>query len=132
MQAITIAIGKAGVNYFAHHYLIDNLIGLLSKLTPPGKSIDNIASFEWGIAHRYKYSNISIRLDNGSLRGFTPGFQSLAQGVTSDAKKTPIFTLKFDARNFSAHYNWTENYHWDHWWGEMVDFELVQHHEDGD
>ena len=109
MQAITIAIGKAGVNFFANHYLVDNLIKLLGGLAPPPRRLQ-IPDFHIGVGLT-QYSNIWVSLTNGSLRDFRPTFQSITQGVTEDAQKTPIFKLTFLAHNLSAYYKWNESFH---------------------
>jgi hypothetical protein len=116
MQAIAISIGKNGINFFAQHYLVGTLLQLLGKLTPPDRAIP-IPDFRWndGTISYYKYSQISVSLANGGLHNFSPKFDAIIQGV--DSKSTPIFTLTFEADNFSAQYAWTENYHWEHWTG---------------
>src|SRR5262245_53405930 len=116
MQAIAIGIGKNGVNFFAQKYLVGTLLQLLGKLTPPARTIP-VPDFRWndGTISYYQYSNISVLLSNGALHNFSPKFDSIVQGV--DSKSTPIFTLTFEADNFSVQYPWTENYHWEHWTG---------------
>jgi hypothetical protein len=133
MQAITIAIGKAGVNFFAQHYLVGNLINLLNKLAPPNNTIP-VPNFAWnpGPFTSWGYSNISIALSEGSLVNFAPTFQSVAQGVTSDSKKTPIFTVTLEANNFSANYHWVESYHYDHYWKTWMGKVPIDHHSSGD
>ena len=112
MQAIAIGIGKTGINFFAQHYLVGTLLQLLGKLTPPPRTIP-VPDFQYdpGPSVIMKYSNISVLLANGGLHNFSPKFDSIVQGV--DSKSTPIFTLTFEADNFSAQYGWTENYHWE-------------------
>jgi hypothetical protein len=114
MQAITIAIGKTGIEFFAEHYLSNTLVTLLSKLKPsPDRNI-SVPGFKWPLGTAaYTYSNINVILSNGTLNQFKPIYKSITQGVTSDAKKTPIFTLTLEADNFSAQYDWLERYHWD-------------------
>ncbi|KJV06545.1 hypothetical protein [Methylocucumis oryzae] len=114
MQGITIAIGKTGIQFFTQNYLVGTLVTLLGKLAPPNRTIQ-VANFKTYPSYQVEidYSAISIVLSNGSLIGFSPTFKTVTQGVADDSAKTPIFTLTFAAGNFSAKYDWQENYHWD-------------------
>ena len=49
MQAITIAIGKNGIQFFAQALIGDQLIQLVSRMAPPDKQID-IDSFTIGVS----------------------------------------------------------------------------------
>ena len=119
MQAITIAVGKNGINFFAQHYLSATLSNLLAQLAPPNKTI-GVPNFNYSSGQDWwEYSNVSIGLSNGSLRNFSAAFQNVIQGVSQDGKNTPVFTLNFNANNFSAFYNWLENFHYKHHYVEM-------------
>ncbi len=104
MQAITIAIGKAGIDFFAQHYLVDQLLQLVKQLAPPNKNIP-VADFETSsTTTQDKYTNIQINLQNGSLTGFSPQFQNIAQNAGG------IFPLTFLSNRFQVNYQWLENY----------------------
>jgi hypothetical protein len=100
MQAITIAIGKAGIGFFAQQLVAKELVNLLSGLKPPDKTIS--------IGHiNIIYSsadNIVIKLTQGKLLNFSPAFQSINQQSGGN------FPLVMAAGNFSAQYNWEETY----------------------
>ncbi len=108
MQAISIAIGQAGINFFAQHFLVPQLEQLLGKLTPASRtiSVPDFSSQNGDVT--LFVSNLSIALSNGSLSGFNPVFQKMAQGVVAGV---PAFTLNFQAFGFAANYNWFEAYH---------------------
>ncbi|HNM25967.1 MAG TPA: hypothetical protein PKL15_11075 [Saprospiraceae bacterium] len=110
MQAISIAIGKTGINFFAQHFLSSQLEQLLTKLKPADRniSVPNFSSQNGDVT--LEVSNLSIALSNGSLAGFSPAFQNLVQGLVAGV---PAFTLSFQAPGFSANYNWYEAYHLD-------------------
>ncbi len=133
MQAITLAIGKQGINFFAQHYLAGALSALLSKMTPPDKSV-GVPNFTGGVVgDSYDYSNIKINLNGGSLRNFSAALDKVTQGVGSDGK-TPVFNVNMQARNFQALYNWVESFHYMHNYttvpyGSKIP---VWHHDPGD
>lgn len=119
MQAITIAIGKTGVNFFAQHYLSVTLQNLLAQMTAPNKTVP-VPKFTYSSGQDWwDYSKISIGLSNGVLKNFNAIFQNVIQGVSNDGKNTPVFTLNFYADKFSAHYNWLEKFHYEHHYVEM-------------
>jgi len=130
MQAIAIGIGKNGINFFAKHYLVGNLLNLLARLTPPPRTV-NVPNFRWVVdaGTKWEYSSVSIALDNGGLENFRPAFDSIVQGI--DSNRTPIFTLTFRTDNFSARYAWTENYHWDKYYHTFNGKIPVSHHDSG-
>jgi hypothetical protein len=114
MQALTIAIGKPGIEFFTKHYLINSLINLLKTLSPPNKTI-NIPDINASpsVDEFLDYTKINLTLSEGSLSGFNPDFQNVIQGLTTDSK--PIFTLSFNAGPFVVKFSWTESYHWHHY-----------------
>jgi hypothetical protein len=107
MQAITVAIGKAGINFFAQELIAAELINSLSSLTPPGKNIP-IGGFNIDYS---SVANLVINLTNGTLLNFDPVFQSISQ------QDGGVFPLCIEANNFSAQYNWEETYVWTLCWG---------------
>lgn len=100
MQAITIAIGKAGINFFASQYLADSLIQHLKQLAPPDKNLTppNITN------NLDTYDNISIALSNGQLQGFVPAMGTPTQQSGGN------FLIPLTAPAFTAVYNWAEQY----------------------
>lgn len=113
MQALTIAIGKAGVNFFNEHYLRPTVQQLMGQLKPPGRAM-NIPDFGWptGPGDEEDYSNIVIILSEGVFKNFNPTFQGIEQGQTTDNPPVPIFSLNYEADNFSVQYKWNEQYNW--------------------
>nr|MDQ5824921.1 hypothetical protein [Chloroflexota bacterium] len=102
MQAITVAIGPAGVTYFANELVAVDLISALSQLKPPDRNIP-IGRID------IDYSNaqdIRIRLNDGSLSNFSPTFQQVGQGSGGQ------FAITLQAASFEAVYNWEETYKW--------------------
>jgi hypothetical protein len=97
MQAITIAIGKAGYTFFAQRLLADKLARALQLLRPLDKDISVPAPNE-------DYRNIWVRLRNGQLAGFAPAFQNIQQ------QSGGTFVLTLAASNFTVNYHWQENY----------------------
>jgi hypothetical protein len=106
MQALTIAIGPAGIEFFIERLVTVDLLAKLGTLTPPDKDLI-IPDFTFRGAHTYvKYSNIRITLRTGTFTGFSP------------ANKPPIvqqasgkFLLTLTATQFTSNYKWHESYH---------------------
>ncbi len=93
MQAITLAIGKNGITFFAQHYLADALSALLGKMTPPDKSVP-VPNFTGGVVgDSYDYSNIKIKLTGGSLRNFSAALNKVVQGVGKTTREMFLLTL---------------------------------------
>jgi hypothetical protein len=111
MQAITIAIGKTGIHFFAEKYLSVRLSNLLNQLKPPDRTVPVPDFMYMGAGGTEQYSKISIVLRDGSLKNFQAAYQGVTQGVSEDANKEPIFILNMLSNKFSAFYNWVENYH---------------------
>ncbi len=101
MQAITIAIGKAGIDFFVQNFLVTKLTTLLKELTPPNKQL-TVPDFTGEGAS--KYQNIVVNLTQGSLPGFNPIFQSVTQGANGNFSLTMVTTV------FFAEYSWNEQY----------------------
>ena len=110
MQAMTLSIGAAGVNYFAKSLVANQLAVLLAGLTPPNRTL-NIPDFStYGFGYSCSFSNIVIKLTNGSLKSFAPAYQSVTQ-LNAGAPLGSQFQLNLAASNFSAKYDWNESYH---------------------
>ena len=115
MQAITLAIGKNGINFFAQHYLAGTLSALLGKMTPPDfpttvpdfSTVDPL-SIGFGAIVLDAYSNIQISLAQGFFSQFAPAYHSVSQGVSGDGKAA--FSLYFVAGPFGVQYVWGESF----------------------
>lgn len=104
MQAVTLAIGKAGIDFFAQHYLVSQLLELVKKLNPPDKTIP-IQDFSINSATSSDdYTRIRVALSKGSLSNFSPAFQKVVQGTNG------VFSLTFVANRFQVNYQWRETY----------------------
>ncbi|HEX8734773.1 MAG TPA: hypothetical protein VF721_05575 [Pyrinomonadaceae bacterium] len=106
MRAITIAIGKTGIDFFAQKLVVKKLVNTLSALKPPDKTI-NIGGFvydDWSL--EFKAESIIVYLTQGKLLNFSPKFQSFAQQDSGN------FSLTIAANNFTAQYNWEEKYNY--------------------
>lgn len=116
MQAITIAIGKNGIQFFIDQYLKKTLLDLLDKMNPPDyattvpdfSATDPFSSPFQTITDQY--SNINIRLSHGSFSQFAPAYTSATQGTSGN---TAVFTLQFGAGPFGVTYQWLETYDMD-------------------
>jgi hypothetical protein len=108
MQALSLAMGPAGITYFTQQLVAQHLINALAGMTPPPKTVpvgdfnNSYPDGTGGIAED-SYANVSITLSNGSLSGFKPGYQSITQTDGS-------FQLTLLANAFTANYNWREAY----------------------
>jgi hypothetical protein len=106
MQAVTIAIGPAGVSAFAKQMMAGPMVTTLSKLAPPDRGLGLPT-----IQHRgdvvETWTNIWISIAGGSLSGFTPAYGNAVQSPDGQ------FVLSFTAPAFSAHYNWDERFHYE-------------------
>ncbi|MDQ3933402.1 MAG: hypothetical protein M3340_02085 [Actinomycetota bacterium] len=105
MQAITVAIGPVGVTYFGQTLLASDLMTALTRLTPPGRSIDAPDFRTTGLGWSDDYTKIKINLSNGSLSSFTPTFAGISQ------KPGGQFQVALSAANFNANYSWSETWH---------------------
>jgi hypothetical protein len=105
MQALTLAIGQAGIQYFAQELVVEELVKSLSGLKPPDRQI-SVPDFSInGVGGESDYSNVKINLTKGSTSGFQPRYQSITQ------RKDGQFQLSFSADHFTANYAWDETYH---------------------
>src|SRR4029079_12051472 len=104
MQALTLAIGPAGIEYFAERLVAVDLVRRLEQLKPPDNNI-TIPNFSTiGGASSDRFSNIKISLGNGSLSGFAPQFGKISQ--LADGR----FLMQMSARGFTANYDWKESF----------------------
>lgn len=110
MQAITIGIGKTGIQFFAQKFLSGQIVNLLKTLNPPDRTI-SIDSFSYpdGDSGSWTINNMKIELSNGSMVGYGPAYQGIAQGQSGGVA---VFTLSFAAGAFTAAYAWQESYDW--------------------
>ena len=104
MQAVTIAIGKAGVAKFTNRYLGGVLVGGMSRIQPPGRQFAVPDFTRWSAGCSASFSNIRIDLSGGSLPGFAPAFAGAGQLPAGK------FQLEIAAAAFSVSYRWHEVY----------------------
>lgn len=104
MQAVTIAIGKAGVAKFTNRYLGGVLVGGMSRIQPPGRQFAVPDFTRWSAGCSASFSNIRIDLSGGSLPGFAPAFAGAGQLPAGK------FQLEIAAPAFSVSYRWHEVY----------------------
>lgn len=109
MQAITIAIGKKGIEYFAQMLVANKVTEKLGKMVPPNRDI-NIGGFSnYTFPRLYYYEDVKIFLTNGIMHNFHPGYKNVEQ--TAEGLPTGNqFNLLFEATNFSVSYHWKEQY----------------------
>jgi hypothetical protein len=105
MQALTVAIGPAGIDYFAQRLVAVDLVQTLAQLKPPNNDITVPDFSVVGFGYSSRFSRIKIQLRNGSLVGYTPRYGSISQIAGGK------FPMKLSAQNFSVNYDWHENYH---------------------
>jgi hypothetical protein len=100
MQAITVALSPAGIEYFVKQVLVDKITSNLTNLTPTNQNFNvgtvNISTYDW-------YDDVVVNLTNGSLVGFKPTLSSITQQPGGS------FLLSFTAKNFNAQYTWQES-----------------------
>jgi hypothetical protein len=109
MQALSLAIGPAGITYFAQQLVASQITKALAGLTPPSRVIpipDFAPIVGGGVSD--SYSNISITLSNGSLSGFNPGYQGITQNPQN--QNPGNFQLTLVANAFGVNYAWHEVY----------------------
>jgi hypothetical protein len=105
MQALTIAIGPAGLTYFTRQFVAGTLTSALSALKPPDRQIPAPNCGYTNVGGWYDFSNISISLSGGKLTGFSPAYQNQTQEPGGKFKVAML------ASNFTAQYAWCETYH---------------------
>ena len=110
MQAITIAIGKADMSFFAHQLLASKITQLLSSLVPPDKTL-NVQQID---IYYSTASNIVVNLSQGSLTQFQPALEGAPQQQANG-----LFQLTINSGNFNAVYNWNEQYVYTYCYDDM-------------
>ncbi|MEO3787246.1 hypothetical protein ABGB12_28300 [Actinocorallia sp. B10E7] len=104
MQALSLAIGPAGINYFAQRLVVQQMAKTLAGVQPPNRTIPIPNFSSLGFGYSDSYSKISIVLSNGTLSGFNPGYRQVTQ------KGGGQFDLTLLAQTFTAKYGWHETY----------------------
>ena len=99
MQALSLAAGPAGINYFAHRLVVEKMVAALAGVNPPDRTIP-IPNWDTS-AQRIR--DVVITLSSGRLSGFRPAFDAIAQ-------RNESFDLTLKASAFSAGYHWHEDY----------------------
>ncbi len=111
MQAISVAIGKAGIQLFAQHIVAANIIDILKTLPAPDRSIPVSGGWDFPCnkfetKYAVKDGTFSIALNGGSVQNLNAQCTAIEQ----DPKDNTLFQCTFVAGPFSVKYNWTENY----------------------
>ncbi|MDI2124980.1 hypothetical protein [Yinghuangia seranimata] len=104
MQALSLAIGPAGITYFTQQLVAQQMTDELARITPPDRTIPIPPFTVGGFGYSDSYSNVAIVLSNGSLSGFAPKSGTVVQ------KSGGKFDLTLQAQAFTAHYKWHESY----------------------
>lgn len=109
MQAMTLSIGKVGIDFFARTLIANHLVSKLAGMHPPDNApkVKDFTSFHVGVS--YLYSKINIRLNNSSVTDFSPVYVGVSQ-LASGSPAGSQFLLSLDVKNFTVVYNWTESY----------------------
>ncbi|HNL37526.1 MAG TPA: hypothetical protein PKH43_00285 [Saprospiraceae bacterium] len=112
MQAISIAIGSAGIHFFAQQFLSEQITNLLKSLTPPDRNIPvDTFSYIDEVGGTWTITNLTIQLSQGVLNGYSPVYQGVEQGLVNGVA---LFTLNFPYSGmFTAAYAWQESYDWE-------------------
>ena len=107
MQAITIAISPAGLNYFAVSKLQKDLAAVLAPIAPPDDNI-YVGTVYSG---RSTCSDTDIKLTQGSVTNYAPVLLNggISQGTIA-LGTSGQFTADMSAPNFSVNYQWEESY----------------------
>lgn len=107
MQALTISIGQAGINFFCQNIVAAKLAQILKSMVIPDHQIP-VGDFTYYTAGASdSFHNINVNLTRGRLQNFTPTYQSVIQ-LISGTPAGSQFQLKFNAGPFSANYSWNE------------------------
>jgi hypothetical protein len=105
MQALTVAIGQTGIQYFAQELVVEELVKSLGGLRPVDRQIGVPNFSNKGFGWKSSFSKIKINLSRGSISGFHPQYRSIAQQPEGK------FQLDLAAADFKASYAWHESYH---------------------
>lgn len=107
MQALTLSIGQAGIDYFSRQFFASQLVNLLEGLALPDRTIAVGDFLATGVGWSDSYSDINVYLTSGTLQGFTPAYQGVKQ-LASGQPAGSQFQIAFGAGAFTAQYNWHE------------------------
>ncbi len=111
MQAISVAIGKAGIQLFAQHIVAAHVIDLLKTLPAPDRSIP--VGGGWDIPCNKPQTKYAVREGSFAITlngGVVQNLDAKCTAVEQDPKDNTMFQCTFAAGPFSVKYNWTENY----------------------
>lgn len=105
MQALTMAIGPAGIDYFAQRLVAPSVVGEWNRVRL-NENIIALPTFKVPFVQTAssEISQMKIQLSNGTLSGFAPRYESISQIAGGK------FPMLFSARNFTANYDWHESY----------------------
>jgi hypothetical protein len=118
MRAITVAIGKQGINFFTEHYLKSVLIKKLHDLREDrsvyvGPGAQNEGNLQGQPVDGHWFGDLddgaaqlTVKLSNGTLENFNPVYNGVTQGAGG------AFDMNFTASNFDMKYQWSESYYW--------------------
>ncbi|MHA6195110.1 hypothetical protein ACX3YG_12140 [Pseudomonas wadenswilerensis] len=107
MQALTLAIGQAGIDYFSQSFVSGHLVKLLTNMTIPDHQIQVGDFSDYGAGYTDSFYDININLSNGTLHNYAPSYQSVTQ-LASGSPSGSDFQLEFNAGAFSVSYAWNE------------------------
>jgi hypothetical protein len=110
MQAMTLSIGQAGINFFAQTLVANQLLQALKGLKLANSSPSIPDFYSYGFGYNCSFSKIKINLTNGTVSGFSPTYQGVQQQNTGNPAGSQ-FALSLAASNFTANYSWVESYH---------------------
>jgi hypothetical protein len=105
MQAMTLSIGQAGIDFFARTLVANQLLQALQDIKLANSSL-SMPDYHSSTCN---YFNIKIDLTKGSVSGFSPTYQGVQQQNTGNPAGSQ-FALNLAAGNFTAKYDWEESY----------------------
>ena len=112
MQAITVAIGKQGIEYFSKTVVATQVVARLEAAGPPDRLVpvhditqveSQRVAIDISLKTTYKWSDIEIKLTKGEFENFEPEYK----GVKQIGEQ---FEIDFESGSFAVEYNWQENY----------------------
>ncbi len=111
MQAISVAVGKAGIQLFAQHIVAAHIVDLLKTLPAPDRSIPvggrwDIPCSEFETKYEVKDGTFAITLNSGSVQNLN----SKCTAIEQDTNDLTTFQCTFESGAFSVKYRWTESY----------------------
>ncbi len=114
-QAITVAIGKRGIEFFTENLIAGIAVDKLQELGAPHAEIyrdESWTSVDRPNVGKTVCSNYKLDLNpkSPSLEDFNPEYKQIQQLNSGDPAGSE-FKLTLDAENFVAKYTWHEEYH---------------------